>query len=379
VLIDVAIAVALAGLTVGTMVEPAWTEKFGEVPGWCWPLVVLPPLVVAIRRTAPATALVLATAAYVVTAIGTAMNNGVLAAAFLTYTVAASRPVGASRLLVLVTAVPAAATLLYGEGGDELFRLVVILGTYAVGWVIGVRTRESLSRSEVLEQEAADARAAAEAVALQAVEDERARIASELHDAVGHAVNVMVMQAGAARLTATDERTLDALRNIERVGRASLADLDTMLGLLRPVAGSDAPREPAHRLSDVAELVAGVRAAGLDVALRDETEGRVPFDLDGRVGSAAYRIVQESLTNITKHAGPASAEVVLRAGPKELVVLVTDDGRGPVEATTSGGGRGIVGMRERVHVLGGRLEVGPRTGGGFRVEAHIPLERGGLA
>jgi signal transduction histidine kinase len=238
-----------------------------------------------------------------------------------------------------------------------------------------VRVRETRSRADQLRMEAAAARADAEAVARQAVQDERVRIARELHDAVGHAVNVMVMQAGAARLLAQDERTAEALRNIERVGRASLSDLDAMLGLLTPSDDDPgAPLEPAHRLSDVADLVARVRSSDLRVALRDETAGRVPPDLDGRVAAATYRIVQESLTNISKHAGPTSAEVVLRASGDELVVSVLDDGLGAAASPSPGGGRGIAGMRERVHVLGGRLEVGPRPGGGFAVEARIPLE-----
>ena len=372
--IDVALAAALAFLTVETMIEDSWAQKYGEVPGWSWAFVLLPTALVPLRRFFPATVLHLATVGYVVAAFGTAEGNSILAAPFLAYTVAVTRPPRASRVLIAAAAVPVGATALYGPGDAVAIGLVVSVGVYAVAWIVGVRARESQSRAALLEMEAAAARAEAEAAARQAVEDERARIARELHDAVGHAVNVIVMQAGAARLVTHDERTSEALRNIERVGRTALADLDTMLGLLKPAEGPDAPLEPAHRLSDLSALVERVRSAGVDVELRDETGDEVPSDLDGRVGAAAYRIVQESLTNIAKHAGPASAEVVLRATSNELVVSVIDDGRGAAAPqSTAGGGRGIIGMRERVHVLGGHLAAGPRPGGGYAVEAHIPL------
>jgi len=372
--IDVALAVALGVLTVATMIEDSWTQKYGDVAGWSWAFVLLPTALVPLRRFFPATVLHLATLGYLVAAFSTAEGNSILAAPLLAYMVAFTRPPQASRILIAAAAVPVGATALYGPGDDVAIGLVVSVGVYAVAWVVGVRARDSRSRAEVLEMEATVARAEAEAAARQAVDDERARIARELHDAVGHAVNVIVMQAGAARLVSQDERTSEALRNIERVGRASLADLDTMLGLMKSTDHPDAPLEPAHRLSDVATLVERVRSAGVDVALHDETGDEVPPDLDGRVGAATYRIVQESLTNITKHAGPASAEVLLRATPTELIVSVIDDGRGAAAAQPASGGRGLAGMRERVHVLGGRLDAGPRAGGGYAVVARIPLD-----
>lgn len=373
--IDVGVGLFLTYLTITSMVHDAWVQQYDRLPAQAWPFVVLPSLLVGVRRFAPASALALASVAYVIAGLWAPEGNSILAAPFLAYLVAVTRPPRISGWILALAAAPVALTPLYGPGESAVFAVGVVFGVYAVAWIIGVRSRDSRTRAQQLELEAAAARAEADAAAEQAVADERARIARELHDAVGHAVNVIVMQAGAARLVSTEGRTVEALRNIERVGRSALADLDTMLGLLHEGDDPAAPREPAHRIADVVDLVERVRAAGLDVAFREEPAGAIPRDLDGPVGSAAYRIVQEALTNATKHAGRASVEVVLREAPGGLVIAVTDDGRGAAAPPAPSGGRGLIGMRERVHVLGGTLEAGPRPGGGFAVEARIPYAK----
>jgi signal transduction histidine kinase len=169
-----------------------------------------------------------------------------------------------------------------------------------------------------------------------------------------------------------------ALVAIKQASNDALGELRSVLDVLRQ--GDEAPpRAPASGLAHLDRLVAGAEATGLEVRAR--VEG-TPRPLPAGTDLAAYRIVQESLTNVTRHAGPASATVLVRYGPADLTVQVDDDGRGPAAAgggpgpigTARGNGNGIRGMRERVAALGGELTTGPRPGGGFRVQAHLPLE-----
>ena len=202
--------------------------------------------------------------------------------------------------------------------------------------------------------------------ARDAAADERARIARELHDVVGHSVSVMVVQAGAERRVTDQESTRETLEQIEVSGRQALAELRRMLGVLR---GGDAPvdRSPAPDLEELDALVAGVRAAGLAVDVRREG---TPVPLAPGLGLTAYRIVQEGLTNALKHADAARVEVVVRYAPSELGIEVLDDGSG---GAVNGSGHGLAGMRERVALYGGRIEAGPRREGGFGLRARLPL------
>jgi signal transduction histidine kinase len=193
-----------------------------------------------------------------------------------------------------------------------------------------------------------------------------------LHDAVGHAVNVMVMQAGAARMVSNDEHSLSSFRAIERVGRLALTDLDRMLGLLRTDSETSLPLEPTHGLSDIAALVERVGSTAITLDLRDDCAHSGDCQVDNLIGSTAYRVVQEALTNVVKHAGPSHVDVVIRRDDDHLVVSVTDDGRGTV-GDSARPGHGIVGMRERVALVGGQLTAGPRQTGGFAVMARLPL------
>jgi signal transduction histidine kinase len=208
----------------------------------------------------------------------------------------------------------------------------------------------------------------------EAVVEERARIARELHDAVGHTVNVLVVHAGAGRVAAVQDpqRAAQALGEIESIGRAALTDIDRLLGLLRE--DGDAVRQPTQGLGDVAALVERIRTTGVDVELTAPTTlPRIPV----ATGAAAYRIVQEALTNVIKHAGPAKVRVVVEVDG-DVRVSVEDDGRGAAVGRPPGSdrvGRGLIGMRERATMLGGELTVGPRPGGGYRVAARLPLPR----
>jgi signal transduction histidine kinase len=200
--------------------------------------------------------------------------------------------------------------------------------------------------------------------------EERMRIARELHDVLAHNISLINVQAGVA-LHLMDEQpgqSRSALVAIKQASNDALGELRSVLDVLRQ--GDEAPpRAPASGLAQLDGLVAGAGATGLEV--RTRVEG-TPRPLPAGTDLAAYRIVQESLTNVTRHAGPARASVLVRYGPDDLTVQVDDDGRGP-SAANGPGGNGIRGMRERVAALGGELTTGPRPGGGFRVLARLPL------
>jgi signal transduction histidine kinase len=191
-----------------------------------------------------------------------------------------------------------------------------------------------------------------------------------MHDAVGHSVSVMVIQAGAERLALGEEQpaTREALLEIERTGREALAEMSRLLGILRK-DGEGLSLAPRPSLAQIEALVQTIRDSGVPVELN--IEGK-PKDLSPGVDVSAYRIVQEALTNVVKHASPASAVVVVRYGRRSVEVEVTDDGRGSANGGASG--HGLVGMRERIELHGGKLEAGTRSTGGYAVKARLPLE-----
>jgi signal transduction histidine kinase len=204
----------------------------------------------------------------------------------------------------------------------------------------------------------------------EAVADERARIARELHDMVAHSVSTIVLQAGAERHVLSDEAqtTRNVLTTIEEVGRQALVELRRLLGMMRTEGESTlAPQPDLERLEP---LVQQVRDSGLPVELHIEGERR---RLAAGLELSAYRIVQEALTNSLKHAGDAHARVTLRYGAHSLEIEIADDGSPGEHANGAGGGHGLVGMRERVALHGGRLEAGRGDGGGFIVRALLPI------
>jgi signal transduction histidine kinase len=208
-----------------------------------------------------------------------------------------------------------------------------------------------------------------ERTARDAVTQERARIARELHDVVAHAMSVMIVQAGAAR-TVIDRDPAEAsaaIRQVEETGRVGLAEMRRLIGVLQDAPG-DAAFAPQPGLRELDALLDTMRAAGVPVEAVTEGE---PRDLPPGVDLTAYRLIQEALTNVLRHAGPAHASVTLRYAPDGLEVRVADDGRGSVPG--DGRGHGLVGMRERVALFDGSLETGPRAGGGFEVRAWIPV------
>lgn len=248
---------------------------------------------------------------------------------------------------------------------------VIVFGT---AWILGDNLRTRRQYLAELEEKAARTEEQQAAEARRAVAEERTRIARELHDVVAHSMSVMVVQAGAARRVLPDDpvQAGTALEAIESTGRESLTEMRRVLGVLR---GEDDGAElaPAPGLDDFDRLLHHCEEAGMPVDLIVTGKvRRLPAGLEMN----AYRVVQESLTNTLKHAGPASATVSLHYDTDRLSVSVVDDGRGAA-ATTTGAGQGIVGMRERVEAYGGELTAAPRTGGGFAVDATFRIGRDG--
>ncbi len=207
------------------------------------------------------------------------------------------------------------------------------------------------------------------AAADRAVAEERRRIARELHDVVAHSVSVMTVQAGAVRrlLRPDQERERQALEVIEATGREALTEMRRLVGLLREQgAMPEFAPQPSMRTVDV--LVGTVREAGLPVEIEIEGE---PRELPPGVDLSAYRIIQEALTNALRYAGPAHAWVTVRWKDRELELEISNDGRS--EPGREGVGHGLAGLRERVALVGGSIESGPRSGGGYVVRAHLPL------
>jgi signal transduction histidine kinase len=202
-----------------------------------------------------------------------------------------------------------------------------------------------------------------------AARDERTRIARELHDVIAHGMSVMVVQADAARHGTTDPEAAAALRAIEDTGRESLREMRRLVGLLRDGDGESDDLCPQPGLADLPSLVQSVHRAGLSVDLC--TEGEAPALAPG-VDLAAYRIVQEALTNTMRHAGPARATVRLTYERHGVELEITDSGRGNGRAPSTGG-RGLVGMRERAQLYGGRVDAGPGERG-YVVRAWLPID-----
>jgi signal transduction histidine kinase len=252
------------------------------------------------------------------------------------------------------------------SAGDLLFITMILGGA----WLAGRAIRYRRERERALERLTIDLEREREEKARAAVAEERVRIARELHDVVAHAISVIVLQArGGRRSLASDtEETREALDTIEATGSAALAEMRRLLGMLRR-DDEEIALAPQPSLRYLDSLAAQVREAGLPVELSIEGE---PAELPPGIDLSAYRIVQEALTNALKHAGPATARVVVRYSHNDIELEIADTGVGDVQA--DGAGHGLVGMRERVSLYGGKVETGARDGGGFAVRARLPLD-----
>jgi signal transduction histidine kinase len=242
--------------------------------------------------------------------------------------------------------------------------LAVALGLYLrarADYITGLRDRAArLEREQAL-------------LAQQAVGEERVRIARELHDVVAHNVSLMVVQAQALAATGGDSEQRQALGRVADLGRDALSEMHRMLGVLRLQNGGAAERQPQPGVADLGTLIARTREAGLQTSLTVEGE---PRDLPTAVDLSVYRIVQEALTNVVRHARADHATVTLAYSTGSVEITVLDDGAGETPPAGGGGpnGHGLVGMRERVALFGGELEAGRRRyGEGYRVHARLPI------
>ncbi|MER6673895.1 sensor histidine kinase [Streptomyces sp. NPDC000983] len=378
-------AVFLFGITVVSGAVQQETEGVDH-PVAAIPVALLLSLVIALRRRVPERMLLLA--------IGIGVAQLVLdvetmpadfALLVITYTVAATGARWASRLALGVglCAAPLAQLRWPEDESSALGTVAIMIFTtvpFALAWVLGDSIRTRRAYFAQLEERASRLEKEREAQAKVAVAAERARIARELHDVVAHNVSVMVVQADGAAyvLDAAPDQAKQALETISSTGRQALAEMRRLLGVLRTgehqESGEYVPQPDVEQIDD---LVQQCRTSGLPVDFK--VEG-TPRPLPSGVELTAYRIVQEALTNTRKHGGPnAGASVRLVYFDDGLGLLVEDDGKGaPHELYEDGGvdgqGHGLIGMRERVGMVGGTLDAGPRPGGGFRISALLPLK-----
>jgi signal transduction histidine kinase len=269
----------------------------------------------------------------------------------------------------LATVLGSAAIVVYNDPTHSAGELVFTPILFAIAWLAGFALYERATRAEAAETRATQAEKERESAARLAVAEERARIARELHDIVAHSVSVMVLQVGAVRhrLPKELEQDRDALQDVERTGRAALAEMRRLLGAMRSER-DELDLTPQPGLGHLEPLLDEIRRAGLPVDLHLEGE---PVQLPPAIDLSAYRIVQEGLTNALKHAHAGRADVVVRYRPDELRIDVRDDGRGP--SVSDGAGHGLVGIGERVKLYGGTMTAGPAAGGGFALTARLPL------
>jgi signal transduction histidine kinase len=372
---DGAVALILMSLSIVSLVDHAPTDPKTDI--WAYLLVVVGMGSLSWRRTSPLGTLIFAAgAAVAMSGLGYGEAGLPIAAMIAFYSVAAYTGRRIRLVAFLLLGVAFAVLALANPTSDfhEADFLANALA-FSVAWTIGegVRSRRerlanALERAERLERERVeDAR--------QAVSSERLRIAQELHDVVAHAMSVIAVQSGmgAHVIDTQPDEAKKALQAIETTSRSALDELRRMLGVLREEGDSGGALAPAPRADEVHTLIETVRAAGVPVELRWDgmTADVMPPD---SVLLNRYRILQEALTNVLKHAGAASVVVTIVEHVGETTIEVIDNGRGlavPAKAPGTSPGHGLVGMRERVALFGGSLEAGGHVGGGFRVFARL--------
>lgn len=380
----VADALVSAFLTVSCLVEATFQDSYGELPGknpdvLCGVLMSVVVMSLTLRRRMPVPVMAFTLAGnLMLTALGYVPTLGAaLACLVALYSVASHRGLGTSLPVGVLALVTYLITM--AVQGHTFWQSLSNAVLFTGGWWIGRSLRLRRAYLDELEARARRLERAREADSRAARAEERSRIARELHDVVAHHVSVMTVQAGAARriLHRDPESVQDALSTIEQMGRTALGEMRRLVGVLRTEAEpARSELSPQPGVNDVSGLVEQLRETGLQVQLWIEGESR---SLSPGVDLAAFRLVQEALTNTLKHAGPqARAWVRIQYADRQLEIEVEDDGRGLVAGLGrpggGGNGHGLMGMRERVALYGGDLRIGPRSGGGFEVRARFPLE-----
>jgi signal transduction histidine kinase len=341
-------------------------------------LVLAQTLPLAVRRVAPIRALALSVAAVSIhIALGyEGVPAGTFAALVILYTAASMSDTHDAMLAAAITAAGIAIYFISDRSDPGVTAAVTTSATYAAAWGLGVYVHSRREYTTIVEERANLLERERELRSREAVAEERARIARELHDMVGHALSLIVIQSGGAQRALQSKPALvgESLGSIEAISREALADMERMLGIINAPDSGEDTLSPQPGLSDVETLAARVSEAGLPVNI--SVEG-LPFPLPASVDLSAYRIIQEALTNALKHAGPAHVSVRIRYDPEGIELEIVDDGRGVNrDGHDEIHGRGLIGMRERVTLYGGELTTGPRQGGGYRVRAKLPLTSG---
>ncbi|WP_156035994.1 sensor histidine kinase [Blastococcus sp. URHD0036] len=339
------------------------------VPLWGYALVVGECLPLVWRRRFPFTVALVCGVLTTVHGLSDVPDPAVFFAGLVAlYSVAAH----GSRRLALAAAGTAAVAIslstVVDRAAADLEDFTIPALTFATAWLLGDGARSRRLAAVRAEERAASLERTRAAEARQAVVEERNRIAREMHDVLAHSVSMMVVQAEAGPVVVERDpaRAIQAFDAISATGKSALTELRRLLGVLREDAAT--PLAPQPGLAAVPDLVGSVRAAGVDVELR--VTGELPPP-SSAVDLAGYRIVQEALTNVVKHAGPARVQVRVEATVERVLLEVVDDGLGGSPAT--GTGRGLVGMRERAAATGGSVTAGPGPDGGWRVTAELPL------
>ncbi|MFE9672886.1 sensor histidine kinase [Streptomyces sp. NPDC006259] len=339
-------------------------------------LITLSGAALVLRRSAPMTVLVLTGTCSVAESVtGDPRAPVAMSAVIALYTVASTtdRPT-TWRVGLLTMTVLTGAAMLAGPLPWYAQENLAIFAWTGIGATAGdaVRSRRAVVRA--IRERAERAERTREEEARRRVAEERLRIARDLHDVVAHHIALVNVQAGVAAhvMDKRPDQAKEALAHVREASRSALNELRATVGLLRQSGDPEAPTEPAPGLDRLDELTGTFRSAGLQVEVARADHGT---KLPAAVDLAAYRVIQEALTNVRKHAGPdARAEVsVVRVGP-HVEVTVLDDGAGDAPASEDGGGHGLLGMRERVTALRGTLTTGPRYGGGYRVHAILPVK-----
>ena len=379
-LTDPLIAIAVLGLSILPVLQVHLGEPdacgCGPVPFWAYPLVAAQCAPLAVRRRFPFVAPLITgvlTMGYGVTELPDPPVE--YAGLVALYTVAAYADRRLANIAALVAAVGTAVVFILDAPRSDYEDITVTVLLLTSAWLLGENTRSRRARIQEAEARAEQLERTRAVESRAAVAAERNRIAREMHDVVAHHVSMMVVQAEAGPVVVEHDpaRAVASFDAISAAGKQALSEMRRLLGVLKQE--DDSPLAPQPGLHRVPDLVAGVRAAGLDVELDFRPpEGR----LDAALDLSAYRLVQEALTNALRHAGPSRVRVGVWREDDTLVLDIVDDGvggvggvGGMVQPRTSG--HGLVAMRERVTMLGGQLHVGPRDGGGWAVEAVLPL------
>jgi signal transduction histidine kinase len=296
---------------------------------------------------------------------------GAIIAALLAALLLGSLGDGLQARLGLAIVLCGAAIVVGNKPGHTRGELIFVPLMFVVAWGAGFAQRERAGHAEAAERRAVHAESERESAAQTATAQERARIARELHDTIAHAVSVMVLQVGAVRHQLSDDHQAhkNALQDVEQAGRTALTDMRHLLDTMRE-QGEGLELAPQPGLDRLDGLLEEVGRAGLPVRLRVTGE---PFDLPASADISAYRIVQEGLTNALKHACATQAEVSLGYAPGQLCIEVRDNGRGASDGT--GGGHGLVGIRERVRLYDGEMSTSTPAGGGFLLSTRLALTR----